>query len=275
MSLVQRRRTRLIACSNFNMKIIIVGYGFVGKAVANALKNKHEIIVVDPKHTTEQIKDHPDADGVIVCVPTPTTENGICDASILATVMDQVPIFLPVLIKSTVTPAIVEGFETVYSEHSICYSPEFLRARSADKDFLNQKYVVIGGEDPEYFWQELFQTSLPNCQLVLNCTAKEASLIKYATNSFLALKTSYFNQINDICNSTGMDFDIVRHILSQDQRIGSDHTMVPGPDGERGWGGHCFPKDTTAFIQWSNTIGSPITLVEETVKYNHQIRKNT
>jgi UDPglucose 6-dehydrogenase len=257
------------------MKIIIVGYGFVGKAVANALKNKHEIIVVDPKHTTEQIKDHPDADGVIVCVPTPTTEKGICDASILATVMDQMPIFLPVLIKSTVTPAIIEGFETVYSEHSICYSPEFLRARSADKDFLNQKYVVIGGEDPEYFWQELFQTSLPNCQLVLNCTAKEASLIKYATNSFLALKTSYFNQINDICNNTGMDFDIVRHILSQDQRIGSDHTMVPGPDGERGWGGHCFPKDTTAFIQWSNTIGSPITLVEETVKYNHQIRKNT
>jgi UDPglucose 6-dehydrogenase len=257
------------------MKIIIVGYGFVGKAVANALKNKHEIIVVDPKHTTEQIKDHPDADGVIVCVPTPTTENGICDASILATVIDQVPIFLPVLIKSTVTPAITEGFEAVYSEHSICYSPEFIRARSADKDFLNQKYVVIGGEDPEYFWQELFQTSLPNCQLVLNCTAKEASLIKYATNSFLALKTSYFNQINDICNNTGMDFDIVRHILSQDQRIGSDHTMVPGPDGERGWGGHCFPKDTTAFIQWSNTIGSPITLVEETVKYNRQIRKNT
>jgi UDPglucose 6-dehydrogenase len=257
------------------MKIIIVGYGFVGKAVFNALKIKNEVVIVDPQYTTNEIKNHPDADGVIVCVPTPTTENGICDASTLANVIDEIPIFLPVLIKSTVTPAVVEGFDTVYPDHSICYSPEFLRARSADKDFLNQKYVVLGGEDPECFWQELFQTSLPNCQMILNCTAKEACLIKYATNSFLALKTSFFNQINDVCEKTGMDFDIVRHIISQDLRIGSDHTMVPGPDGERGWGGHCFPKDTTAFIQWSNSIGSPMSLVEETVKYNHQIRKNT
>lgn len=257
------------------MKIIIIGYGFVGKAVFNALKTKHEVVIVDPQYTTNEVKNHPDADGIIICVPTPTTETGVCDSSILANVMDEIPIFLPVLIKSTVTPAVVDGFESIYSDHSICYSPEFLRARTADADFLNQKYVVIGGEDPECFWQELFQTTLPQCKIVFNCSAKEACLIKYSTNSFLALKTSFFNQISDICEKTGMDFDIVRHILSQDQRIGSDHTMVPGPDGERGWGGHCFPKDTTAFIQWSNTIGSPMTLVEETVKYNHQIRKNT
>jgi nucleotide sugar dehydrogenase len=256
------------------MKIIIAGYGFVGKAVFNAFKNQHEIIIVDPKYSNDQIKDHHDADGLIICAPTPTTENGICDSSILASILDQVPIFMPVLIKSTVTPGIAEGFEQVYSTLSITYSPEFLRERSANDDFLNQKYVVLGGEDPECFWQELFQTTLPSCKLVFNCTAKEACLVKYSANSFLALKTSFFNQINDICETTGMDYDIVRHILANDQRIGAGHTMVPGPDGERGWGGHCFPKDTTAFIQWANTIGSPISLVEETVKYNHQIRKN-
>jgi len=257
------------------MKIIIVGYGFVGKAVFNALKTKHEVVIVDPQYNTNEIKDHHDADGVIVCVPTPTTENNICDASALSSVIDGIPIFLPILIKSTVTPAIVEGFETLYSSHSIVYSPEFLRASTANQDFLNQKYIVLGGEDPECFWQELFQNTLPNCNLIFNCTAKEACLIKYSANSFLALKTSFFNQIADICDKTGMDFDIVRHILSQDQRIGKDHTLVPGPDGLRGWGGACFPKDTAAFIQWTNTIGAPATLVEETVKYNHQIRKNT
>lgn len=257
------------------MKIIIAGYGFVGKAVHNALKSKHEVVIVDPKYTTNEVKYHPDADGIIVCVDTPTTEDGIINANNVANVLDEVPIFMPVLIKSTVTPAIVDGFEEVYPNHSICYSPEFLRARSANEDFLNQKYVVIGGEDPECFWHELFQTTLPNCNLIFNCSAKEACLVKYASNSFLAIKTSFFNQIFDICEKTGLDFSVVRHILSMDVRIGSDHTMVPGPDGERGWGGHCFPKDTEAFMQWAKTIEAPVTLVESATSYNNKVRKNS
>jgi UDPglucose 6-dehydrogenase len=256
------------------MKIIIAGYGFVGKAVHNALKTNHEIVIVDPAHTTDTIKQHIDADGIIVCVPTPTTENDICDASIVANVLDEVPVFMPVLIKSTVTPAIAEAFDQIYDKHSIVYSPEFLRAKTADTDFINQRYIVLGGEDPECFWQELFQTTLPNCNLIFNCSAKEACLIKYASNSFLAIKTSYFNQLYDVCNKTGMEFDVVRQILTHDHRIGSDHTMVPGPDGERGWGGHCFPKDTQAFVQWTTKIEAPVTLVESAINYNQKVRKN-
>lgn len=254
------------------MKIIIAGYGFVGKAVANALKDQHEIIIQDPQYTDYKIMDHLDADGIIVCVPTPTTEYGVCDASIIADILDNVPIFMPVLIKSTVTPGIAEGFKEIYPEHSICYSPEFLRASSADGDFLNQRYAIIGGEDPEYFWHELFQTTLPKCKIIHHCTEEEACLVKYTTNSFLALKTSFFNQIYDICEKTGMNFDVVRQLISQDARIGPDHTMVPGPDGYRGWGGHCFPKDTHAFIKWTNTIGAPSSLVESAVEYNKNTR---
>jgi UDPglucose 6-dehydrogenase len=271
----QKKRIHLTVYLSFNMKIIVAGYGFVGKAVANALKDKHYVLVVDPKYNDNKISDHVDAEGIIICVDTPSGENGIINANNVANVLDQVPIYMPVMIKSTVTPGIVDGFKEIYSDHSIVYSPEFLRANTANQDFLNQKYIVLGGEDPEYFWQELFQSALTNCKMFFKCTEKEACLIKYTTNSFLALKTSFFNQIYDICEKTGADFDTVRHILSQDTRIGSGHTLVPGPDGERGWGGHCFPKDTAAFIQWTNTIGSPITLVEESVKYNHQIRKNT
>jgi UDPglucose 6-dehydrogenase len=256
------------------MKIIIAGYGFVGKAVHNALKDTHELIIVDPAYTTEEIQHHPDADGLIVCVSTPTSDNGIVATNIV-NVLDQTPVFVPVLIKSTVTPAVVDALDDVYSEHSIVYSPEFLRAVSANQDFLNQKYIVLGGEDPECFWQELFQTSLPNCNLIFNCTAHEACLIKYSANSFLAVKTSFFNQIYDICKKTGMEYDIVRHIVSQDARIGSGHTLVPGPDGERGFGGHCFPKDTEAFTQWANTIEAPVTLVESAIKYNKKVRKNS
>ena len=275
MFVAQKKRTHLIHYLSFNMKIIIAGYGFVGKAVGNALQDQHEIVIHDPKYTDYTIIDHHDADGIIVCVPTPTTEQGICDTSIICDILDNIPIFMPVLIKSTVSPGIVSGIREIYPNHSICYSPEFLRANSANNDFLNQKYVIIGGEDPEYFWQELFQTSLPNCKIVFNCTQEEACLTKYATNSFLALKTSFFNQIFDICKQTGMEFDVVRQLIAQDPRIGSSHTMVPGPDGERGWGGHCFPKDTTAFLKWTDTIKMPVTLVESAIQYNNKVRKNS
>jgi len=255
------------------MKLIIAGYGFVGKAVHNALKDKHELVIVDPNHTTEEIKNHHDADGLIICVNTPTGEHGII-AENLANVLDQVPIFMPVLVKSTVTPAVVDVFTEVYPNISICYSPEFLRAATSNQDFLNQKYIVIGGDDPEYFWQELFQTTLPNCKIVFKCSEKEACMIKYTANSFLASKTAFFNQIFDICEKAGLDYDIVRHIVTQDPRIGSSHTLVPGLDTQRGFGGACFPKDTEALVHWTNTIDQPFTILEEVVRYNKQIRKN-
>jgi UDPglucose 6-dehydrogenase len=256
------------------MKILIAGYGFVGKAVNDALCIKHEVIPIDPLYNNFKINDHLDADGIIICVNTPTGENGIILENI-SNVLDQVPIFMPVLIKSTVTPESADVFKEIYSEHSICYSPEFLRAATANNDFLNQKYVIIGGDDPECFWQELFQSSLPNCKMVFNCTEQEACLVKYTINSFLATKVSFFNQIYDICEKTGMEFDIVRQIVSQDIRIGSSHTLVPGPDGERGFGGHCFPKDTEAFVHWANAVEAPVTLVESAIKYNKKVRKNS
>ena len=256
------------------MKIILAGYGFVGKAVFNALKNKHNVVIVDPEVNTNKIRDYEDAEGIILCLPSPTNDNGVCDVNIITSVLDQVPTSMPVLIKSTVTPGIVEALYGLYPDHKIVYNPEFLRARTAEQDFLNQKFIVLGGEDTDAFWQGVLQEALPMCTLVFNCSAQEASLIKYSINSFLAVKTSFFNQINDICELTGMDYSVVRQIISHDSRIGSDHTLVPGPDGERGWGGACFPKDTAAFIQWATTIGTPQTILEETVKYNRLIRTN-
>jgi len=254
------------------MKFIVAGYGFVGKAVVSALNYKHDIVIQDPKYTDYKLIDHRDADGVIICVPTPTTGKGYCDISSIADVIDNTPTEMPVLIKSTVTPGVATAILEMYPTHKICFSPEFLRSRTANDDFLNQKYVIIGGQDPDSLWRNLFLTTLPKCKIIFDCTPEEACMVKYATNSFLALKTSYFNQVFDVCESAGMDFDTVRHLISQDSRIGSDHTLVPGPDGYRGWGGHCFPKDTEAFIHWAETAGNPVTLVESAVEYNKKVR---
>jgi UDPglucose 6-dehydrogenase len=269
--------TKKIGCGlnwRHNMKIIIAGYGYVGKAVDNAFKKEHEIIIIDPAYTDDKIKNHPDADGIIICVGTPSTDTGTCNGMNVLDVIDQTPVHIPIMIKSTISPDIVEILEERYTEHSIVISPEFLRARTSIEDFANQKSVIIGGDDPEYFWQELFIETLPNCKIAFKCSMKEASIIKYAANSFLALKTSFFNQLYDVCESSGTDFDIVRHIVSQDQRIGSDHTMVPGPDGERGWGGHCFPKDTLAYTLWARSINAEQSIIETAITYNNMVRKN-
>jgi len=254
------------------MKIIIAGYGFVGKAVDNAFKEKHNTIIVDPKYTTIEIQHHLDADGIIICVNAPTRSNGTLDIEALFSILDQVPNTMPVLIKTTLTPSIADALEKSFPDLNITFNPEFLRQASADSDFLNQSYAVFGRKDSNNFWSVLFMETLPNCNHIVNCTAKEACMVKYSANSFLALKTSFFNQIYDICKVDGMDFEMVRNILSIDNRIGSGHTLVPGPDGERGWGGACFPKDTKALINYAKNLNTPMTVLEETAKYNDKIR---
>lgn len=254
------------------MKIIIAGYGFVGKAVANALEPVHEVIVQDPKYTDYKMVDHRDADGIIVCVGTPEDQYGNCDATDLFAVLDDVPVFMPILVKSTVTPAVIDEIARRYPDHSVCYSPEFLRAATGNKDFLDQKFMVLGGEDPEGFWQELFRSVLTKCNLFFFCTPHESSIIKYTINSYLATKVAFFNEIFDLCQKADVDYDKIRQIVTHDSRIGSSHTLVPGPDGQRGFGGNCFPKDTKAFARYANDLNTPLEILETVIESNGKIR---
>ncbi len=256
------------------MKIIVIGYGFVGKAIKNAFKEKHNIEIVDPKYTDNRIEDFMDADGAVVCVSTPSDKNKGCDISNVTDVLDQFPIHIPIMIKSTVTPDKARHIIEKYTDHSIVFSPEFLRANSANDDFLNQKYMIIGGDDPLNFWQILFKETLPNLKIVHTCTEQEACLVKYATNSFLAIKIGFFNHIYDICEISNLDFSIVRQLICQDHRIGTGHSMVPGLDGERGWGGHCFPKDTQALVHYAKSLSQNFDLLETAIEYNNKIKSS-
>lgn len=255
------------------MKIILAGYGFVGKAVANSINKLNEICMVDPQYTTAEIKHFPDADGIIICVGTPSTAIGDCDVGQIYQVMDQVPENIPVLIKCTVRPDYLNRLLVNYPKHKICYSPEFLRAATANNDFLNQEYMLIGGSDDNGFWQQLFLESLPNLKSVRYCTLTEASMVKYITNCFLSTKVAFFNEMYDMCQSNGADYNLVVELLQLDDRIGNSHMQVPGSDGKRGYGGACFPKDTSAFVQYSDSTGSRLTVLESAIKSNKRIRK--
>jgi UDPglucose 6-dehydrogenase len=256
------------------MKIIIAGYGFVGKAVANSLKENNDLVVVDPKYTDDKIVDYYDADGIIICVGTPSTPSGGCDSRDICGVLDEVPISMPVLIKSTISIDVIEALKIIYPEHEICYSPEFLRAATADKDFADQTYMILGGTDSNRVWDDLFRNSLSKLKTIFYCSAEEASLTKYTINSFLATKVAFFNQIYDVCQASGVDYDTVRSLITQDKRIGGSHTQVPGPDSGRGFGGHCFPKDTRAFRKYAHGLNKPITVLDSAIDYNETVRKD-
>lgn len=242
------------------MKIAIIGYGLLGKSISDVLKPKHEIIVVETSRLTD-ISSHHDADGII-----------ICDNDNIINVVKEIPIFLPILIKCNILPDEVDHLHREFPDHSIVISPDFSKIKTSNIDFANQRYMILGGEDPECFWQDLFQEVLTQCKMVFNCSDREAAFIKYASDGFLALKTAYFNQIFDVCYSNGLEFSIIRQLLTHDNRIGTEYTMVPDPDGRRGF--NDIANNMQDFISWAELSGSNFNLLHSAIDYNNQLKKN-
>ena len=248
------------------MKIGIAGYGFVGKAHEGVLKDYHDLIIYDP--ALGHYGDLRHADAIIVCVSTPQGSHGGCHMDNVYCIIEDNP-NVPILIKSTIS---IEGWDMlkhVFPHTSITFSPEFLRAATALEDFRNNNTILLGGGDTN-LWADIFVTAMGNVNID---TAKPRELIlaKYARNSFLALKVAYFNQINDLCESLGVDYEQVRQYTIIDERIGESHTMITD---ERGFGGHCFPKDTSAFVNTAKLNGSDLTILKEAIEYNQRIRKD-
>ena len=87
------------------------------------------------------------------------------------------------------------------------------------------------------------------------------------------MKVGFFNHLHDISNLIGADFETVRHHLTQDKRIMSDHSYVPGPDNQVGWGGHCLPKDTSAMLHTARRLDYNFEILEAVVNYNKRVRE--
>jgi UDPglucose 6-dehydrogenase len=248
------------------MKITVFGYGFVGRAHEMALSvNKgNEITVVDPAFNDNTIGD-PEAVIIAVATPMSDVDVGICDMTNVFDVLDECPTDIPVLIKSTIS---LEGWryiKEVYPDHNITFSPEFLRAEHALEDFNNRTSMYFGGGD-DLFWATLFWKQ--GCEMIIR-DPEELIIMKYTVNSFLAAKVAFFNQIYDVCKSAGINYDTVKDLVSRDERIGTSHMEITE---ERGYGGHCFPKDTNALIYSAGQLGVDMSILRIASNYNNVIR---
>ena len=242
----------------------IVGHGFVGQAVEYAFTHPMvDFTFFDPKYNTslddlssKTLEETPTC--FFICAPTPSNDDGSVNSSI---VEESVIRCLNetdslVIVKSTITPDAIDRIYqqiTIAQSDRFAYNPEFLTEKNAKADFVTAKFHVVGGT-PQAVMEvidiyEIFSACESNDYHRMS--AYEASFVKYTINSFLSTKITFFNQLYDLVNMYGCNYNTILRAAGKDDRVGMGHTRVPGFDGKRGFGGACLPKDTRAFLNFS------------------------
>ena len=196
------------------------------------------------------------AEVIIIAVGTPQTSSGSADMQYVNSVVNSISgnlnNYKVICTKSTVPVGtgqkIINVLKNRFKEgKDFCYvsNPEFLREGSAIKDFLWPDRIVIGTHSKKAYdiMCDIYRPLYINKNPIKHTTVETAEMIKYASNSFLALKISYINEIANLCELVGADIHDVASAMGQDGRI-SDKFLHPGP----GFGGSCFPKDLESLV---------------------------
>jgi UDPglucose 6-dehydrogenase len=235
------------------------------------------LVLVDPaKGEIGTYADLKDCDGVFVCVPTPQDDDGTCDTGPLENVLTNLKAinYQGVIIsKCTAPPSTYEKLNEDFP--NLVHAPEFLTAANAVLDYQRGYFAVIGGRVKAYLREaeriiRLGQESLgDNVQF---CSIGEASLAKYTINTFLASKVVFMNELHGIAVASGLSYETIMSMVKMDKRIGTSHMQVPGPDGAFGFGGACFPKDTSALLKYAESLDITPMVLEAAVKKNTFLR---
>jgi UDPglucose 6-dehydrogenase len=213
------------------------------------------------------------SDITFICVGTPSLKNGTIDLVSIKEAVIQIANILKeknrwhlVVIKSTVLPGTTQ--QTVlpilerYSEKKVgkdiglAMNPEFLKEGVAIKDFLEPDRIIIGSYDEQSTrtLKELYKNF--SCPILIT-TLSAAEMIKYASNTFLATKISFINEIGNLCKKLGIDTYQVADGMGLDKRIGRAFL-----DSGIGWGGSCFPKDLDAILAWAHDLKEEARVIE-------------
>ena len=182
---------------------------------------------------------------VFVCVPTPMNSDGSCNTDIveevvgkLMSVMDKDSV---IVIKSTVPPETTQLFNT-WGGCQVVFNPEFLTEANYLEDFRTQDRIIIGGPRPATGTvKQMYTKPFPKAHII-KTDSTYAEMVKYMTNTFLAVKVAFSNEIKQICDALHIDHDKVVEYATLDTRLGRTHWNVPGPDGHLGFGGTCDTK---------------------------------
>lgn len=209
-----------------------------------------------------------DIEFAFLAVPTPALPDGQADLSYLnaalASLVSALGTKFKAIVKSTVPVGTCRKLQESLSGTNIhvVSNPEFLSEGNAVQDFLAPSRIVVGSFDENVGKAVLdLYDGIAAPRLV--CSTESAEMIKHASNSFLAVKLSFVNELARFCEVNGANVDDVTHGVGLDPRIGPNF-MKPGP----GWGGSCFPKDTSELASSSRRSGTPMTTVDAAISSN-------
>ena len=261
------------------MQIGIIGQGFVGNAVYQKFKKYYNIKTYDIKSklSTSTEQEVLDNDIIFICLPTPMNQDGSCHTDIVEAAIKRVFEFgvaKTVVIKSTIPPGTCAKWNKQFKSIDVVFNPEFLTEANAVSDFENQTRIILGGPRTSTTKLKTIYSKVFPKAAIVKTDSTYAEMVKYVTNSFLATKVSFANEMYQICNGLEVDYDKVIEYACYDERLGKSHWAVPGPDGDFGFGGHCFPKDLSALLRIAedlNTTDNVLSAVEQT---NYEVRKN-
>lgn len=218
-----------------------------------------------------------------VCLPTPMYSDGSADISVVEGALrelSEIPGERIAVVKSTVPPGSTQRWNELPGGNlHVVFNPEFLTEANALNDMRNQNRIVLGGPRP---WinqvKQLFQTAFPSVPIV-KTSSTTAEMVKYVTNNFLTVKVAFANEMAQICEALdnlglNVDYDKVIEYAKYDKRLGDSHWSVPGPDGNRGYGGHCFPKDINAMISVAKSVGITPRVLQAAWDKNLEVRSD-
>ena len=265
----------------------IIGQGFVGSAVREGMEKYFDIICFDkdPNKFSNSVSVFNVVENSVLCflcVPTPMKKSGECDLSIVNKALNEIYECTTslnknqyiVVIKSTIPPGTTSKLNLEFPNISIVFNPEFLTEANSVNDYLEQNRIIIGGDRPASSKVKMiFSKAFPRIPII-KTSSTIAETIKYVTNTFLAMKVSYANEVYQICQELNIDYDKVIEYSRYDDRLGNSHWSVPGPDGDFGFGGHCFPKDLAAFEFIAKEMGIDTIMLTATLDKNKKVRKN-
>ena len=264
------------------MNILIIGFGFVGKATY-LLNNKDiNIFVYDINPNLcipmglvlEEIV--MTVDLIFISLPTPLNIDGTCYTKLIDDVLINIKHDY-VIIRSTIPIGYCDS-------KNVFFMPEFLTEANWKNDFINNKNWIFGIYDNcpidiknnfidiiNNLFSSAYKNKSINYNDIVFCTNKEAELTKLVKNTFLANKVSYFNEIYDLSQKLNINYNKVIQLVKSDDRIGLTHMSCPGHDGRRGYGGTCFPKDTNSMYYQMVENGINTHLFEANLYRNENI----
>ena len=217
------------------MKFGILGYGYVGRATHKSLVKDRDVIIYDIKTDIDKNNIYK-ADTVFICIPTNTDNDINVIINEIKDLKNNNP-SVTIIIRSTLPLGTCERIQNEVG--NIIYVPEFLRERYWETDCLRRPLVV--GHETDILPQWLLDDN------IIECSTKEAELIKMFSNNFAVMRIAFANVFYDLSQSVGADYNTIKDAFF---KVEHDQTYmeVPGHDGTRGFGGKCLPKDLDFII---------------------------